>query len=121
MTGPPLSQPGSVADAPRRLAGRALPLLPEHRLGTGGPLGHLLQHGEIPLNSPADLWQAVFGTDPPQWRPSAPDASAVETALISSFSEGLSNHDWADQPLSSEERTLMQQGAERYRLDASAL
>ena len=83
--------------------------------------GHLLQHGEIPLNSPADLWQAVFGTDPPQWRPSAPDASAVETALISSFSEGLSNHDWADQPLSSEERTLMQQGAERYRLDASAL
>ena len=83
--------------------------------------GHLLQHGEIPLTPPADLWQAVFGTEPPQWRPAAPEASAVEQALVSSFAAGLSDHDWTDQPLSDEERRLMQQRAERYRLDASAL
>ena len=83
--------------------------------------GHLLQHGEIPLNPPADLWAAVFGNEPPQWTPETPDVSAVERALIRSFGEGLSNHYWADQPLSSEERTLMQQRAEGYRLGASAL
>ena len=83
--------------------------------------GHLLQHGEIPLTPPADLWQAVFGTEPPQWRPAAPEASAVEQALVSSFGAALSDHDWTDQPLSDKERRLMQQGAERYRLDASAL
>ena len=83
--------------------------------------GHLLQHGEIPLTPPADLWQAVFGTEPPQWRPAAPEASAVEQALVSSFAAGLSDHDWTDQPLSDKERRLMQQLAERYRLDASAL
>ena len=83
--------------------------------------GHLLQHGEIPLTPPVDLWQAVFGTEPPQWRPAAPEASAVEQALVSSFAAGLSDHDWTDQPLSDEERRLMQQRAERYRLDASAL
>ena len=83
--------------------------------------GHLLQHGEIPLNPPADLWQAVFGTEPPQWIPSVPDVSAVETALIASFGLGLSNDDWIDQPLSAEECSLMQQGAERYQLGSSAL
>ena len=83
--------------------------------------GHLLQHGEIPLTPPADLWHSVFGTDPPQWTPTAPDVSAVKRALISSFGTGLSNLAWIDQPLSSEERTSMQQEAERYRLGASAL
>ncbi len=83
--------------------------------------GHLLQHGEIPLTPPEDLWQAVFGTDPPQWKPASPAVSAIEQALASSFGKGLSNHDWRDQPLSDEERRLMKQSAERYRLDASAL
>ena len=83
--------------------------------------GHLLQHGEIPLTPPADLWRAVFGNDPPRWTPTSPDAAAVKSALISSFSEGLSTHDWTDQPLSPEERSLMQQGGERYRLGVSAL
>ncbi|KZR86852.1 lipoate--protein ligase family protein [Synechococcus sp. MIT S9504] len=83
--------------------------------------GHLLQHGEIPLTPPADLWQVVFGNDPPRWTPASPDASAVQSALISSFSKGLSTHDWTDQPLSPEERSLMQQGGERYRLGVSAL
>ena len=83
--------------------------------------GHLLQHGEIPLTPPADLWRAVFGNDPPRWTPTSPDAAAVQSALISSFSEGLSTHDWTDQPLSPEERSLMQQGGESYRLGVSAL
>ncbi|QNI59283.1 lipoate---protein ligase [Synechococcus sp. BIOS-U3-1] len=83
--------------------------------------GHLLQHGEIPLTPPTDLWRTVFGTDPPLWTPTTPDFLTIERALISSFGKGLSNLTWIDQPLSSEERTLMQQGAERYRLGASAL
>jgi len=83
--------------------------------------GHLLQHGEIPLTPPADLWRAVFGNDPPRWTPSSPDAAAVQRALISSFSKGLSTHDWTDRALSPEERSLMQQRAEAYQLDAPAL
>ena len=82
--------------------------------------GHLLQHGEIPLAPPRELWQAVFGTTPAGWTTAAPDGSAVEQALLASFSEGLSTSDWTHQALSEEERRVMQQRAEGYRVDPSA-
>ena len=82
--------------------------------------GHLLQHGEIPLAPPRELWQAVFGTTPAGWTTAAPDGSAVEQALLASFSEGLSTSEWTHQALSEEERRVMQQRAEGYRVDPSA-
>ena len=83
--------------------------------------GHLLQHGEIPLAPPPELWQAVFGTTPAGWTKTPPDGSAVAEALLSSFSEGLSMSEWTHRALSDEERRLMLQRAEGYRVDPSAL
>ena len=81
--------------------------------------GHLLQHGEIALTPPANLWRTVFGNEPPRWTPQSPDVSAVESALMSSFSKGLSILRWTDQLLSSEELSLIQQRSEGYRLTVS--
>ena len=83
--------------------------------------GHLLQHGEIPLNPPSALWHAVFGTPPPRWTPAAPAAAAVEQALTASFRDEWSGLIWSTEPLSDEERTSLQHHASAYQLGGPVL
>ena len=83
--------------------------------------GHLLQHGEIPLNPPPELWHAVFGTLPPRWSPAAPAAAAVEQALTASFLEDWSGLIWSTEPLSDAERTALQHHASAYQLEGPVL
>ena len=65
--------------------------------------GHLLQHGEIPLDPPQGLWEAVFETPPPCWTPSTPSAASLELALKQSFQTLNPGLNWRDEDLSQEE------------------
>ena len=51
--------------------------------------GRLLQHGEILLNPPADLWRALFGTPPPRLAPLPTDGVALEARLLAAARRGL--------------------------------
>ena len=79
--------------------------------------GHLLQHGEIPLNPPQGLWEAVFATSPPCWSPSAPSAASLELALNQAFQKLNPGLNWRDEDLSPDEIHRMDKLTTDYRLE----
>ena len=81
--------------------------------------GHLLQHGEIPLNPPESLWETVFATSPPRWTPSAPSIASLEFALKESFQTLTTDLEWRIEDLSQEEIQRMDEIASLDALDAA--
>ncbi|MBT66803.1 MAG: ligase [Synechococcus sp. NP17] len=81
--------------------------------------GHLLQHGEIPLAPHNQLWQEVFGTAPPCWRPFQPSAASVEAALIDAIKELWPGLSWNVNPITGREHQLVRDRADVYRVNDS--
>ncbi len=81
--------------------------------------GSLLQHGEIPLVPPIKLWEDVFGSTPPCWKPFPPSEASVETALTSSIDELWPGILWSVQPISRSEQQLVKERAGSFRVHDS--
>ncbi|WP_415409868.1 lipoate--protein ligase family protein [Synechococcus sp. A10-1-5-9] len=79
--------------------------------------GHLLQHGEIPLDPHEGLWEAVFASSPPRWTPSAPSPASLELALKQSFQTLNPGLNWREEDLSQEEIRQMDKLTTRYCLE----
>ena len=77
--------------------------------------GHLLQHGEILLTPPAELWRSVFGSSPsPPW--AAPARSRIIQALEESIQTLWPHCRWAIRDLSTEEWQELEHRRSLYRL-----
>ena len=59
--------------------------------------GRLLQHGEILLDPPQDLWQTLFGSTAPP--PTELDPKKLETTLVEAFKGSWPDLSWREQPL----------------------
>ena len=81
--------------------------------------GHLLQHGEIPLNPPKQLWHEIFGTAPPSWDPLPPSPTSVETALTEAVMELWPGLDWKMMPISPLEQEQVRERSAAYRVEES--
>ena len=83
--------------------------------------GHLLQHGEIPLAPPQQLWEDVFATAPPCWQPTAPSAASVEAALTEAIAELWPGLRWCVTPMSYGEQQLVTERAADYVITDSSV
>lgn len=70
--------------------------------------GRLLQHGEIVLNPPQELWQTVFNSAAPAPIPLAPDQ--LQTALLTSLKASWPDVTWHERPLEPEEHQALEAG-----------
>lgn len=77
--------------------------------------GHLLQHGEILITPPADLWHALFEAEPPPPL-HALTSSSICSALTTSLREFWPECTWQDESLTSEQWRDVKSLSERYRL-----
>ena len=65
--------------------------------------GRLLQHGEILLDPPADLWDEVFGEQAPAAAPTQINRGELDQHLRQSLIQSWSHHPWQMQPLQADE------------------
>ena len=80
--------------------------------------GRLLQHGEILLDPPPALWQAVFDEAAPPPASQGIDRRTLVQTLVDAMAIAWPDVCWNEVPLSDDERD---QVAARYRSDGSAL
>jgi lipoate-protein ligase A len=66
--------------------------------------GRLLQHGEILLDPPPELWQLVFGEAAPPAAAPAIDRLRLEQQLIEAMAMAWPEVSWKELPLSEDER-----------------
>ena len=65
--------------------------------------GRLLQHGEIPLNAPQDIWREIFKSASPNSILRSISKESLEKKLFTSIKQCLPNVDWEIKPISKEE------------------
>ena len=70
--------------------------------------GRLLQHGEIVLNPPQELWQTVFNSAAPAAIPL--DSDQLQTALLTSLKASWPDVTWHERPLDPEEHQALDAG-----------
>ena len=80
--------------------------------------GRLLQHGEILLDPPPELWQLVFGEAAPPAAAPAIDRLRLEQQLIEAMAMAWPEVSWKELPLSEDERDQVEA---RSRSDGSEL
>jgi lipoate-protein ligase A len=77
--------------------------------------GHLLQHGEIVLQPPADLWETLFDSTPP-----APLEALTQQELITALTQTLQNRwpevHWHGQTLGDDAWQQVKSASGNYRL-----
>jgi lipoate-protein ligase A len=70
--------------------------------------GHLLQHGEILLDPPPTLWQAVFGEAAPPAAAADLNRLTLEQQLINAMAMTWPDVVWEEVPLSDDERAQVE-------------
>ena len=78
--------------------------------------GRLLQHGEILLDPPAPLWQAVFGEEAPAAAPASIPRNGLDEYLQGALQRNWSTLKWHEQGLDEHERQVLS----RARSDSDA-
>ncbi len=78
--------------------------------------GHVLQHGEILLDPPPELWMEVFKTKAPKPAPSYIPRKGLDKILHAACCSHWSNIDWELAELTKEELTQISKNAETYSL-----
>ncbi len=81
--------------------------------------GQLLQHGEILLDPPKDLWEKTFNEPAPCPAPNWIPREGLEKHLIGSFLENLNGQEWDVNQLSNEDWTKLKTKAKSFELDIS--
>jgi len=76
--------------------------------------GRLLQHGEIILSPPENLWRDIFETDPPKKHKLNIDLDQLEKSLVNSLKRCWPKTDWKERSLSKEEMKEVHSRAENY-------
>ncbi len=79
--------------------------------------GYLLQHGEILLDPPEELWMEVFGQQPPSSAPISIPRSGLEKILLESISFCWPEIKWQENYLTSEEFLLIKNQSKNYSLN----
>ncbi len=77
--------------------------------------GQLLQHGEILLDPPTDLWKEVFLEDPPPPTPKQIPRKDLELVLQKAFCEFLPKLEFCQRPLSKKELEEVSLRANSYK------
>ena len=81
--------------------------------------GHLLQHGSILIDPPAELWRQVFGAAPPELPPLQLTSQELESVLRRSAEQHLpfaAAVPWQSRALDAQEWEAISARLERYRL-----
>tara|TARA_B100000700_G_scaffold221310_1_gene243655 strand:+ start:604 stop:1482 length:879 start_codon:yes stop_codon:yes gene_type:complete len=76
--------------------------------------GKLLQHGEIILTPPENLWRDVFETDPPQKSIVNFNAFQLEQSLVKSLKRSWPKTNWEERSLTNEELNEVRSKAKDY-------
>ncbi|WP_269622561.1 lipoyl protein ligase domain-containing protein [Prochlorococcus marinus] len=76
--------------------------------------GHVLQHGEILLDPPKQLWKEIFLTDPPTAAPNKIPRVGLEKLLINALVLNWPNVKWTKNSFTAEELTKITASSKSY-------
>tara|TARA_Y100001968_G_scaffold149526_1_gene136744 strand:+ start:119 stop:862 length:744 start_codon:yes stop_codon:yes gene_type:complete len=75
---------------------------------------HVLQHGEIILDPPKDLWIEIFGMNPPSSVPRFISRESLEPFLLKSFTSYYQNIQWNERQLTKKELHQVSISSNKY-------
>ncbi len=78
--------------------------------------GSLLQHGEILLNPPQDLWEMVFHSSPPASATMEINTTDLEESLKDSLIKSWDETTWEEKPLTKKELDQAKESSSAYQI-----